>query len=130
ELGDERDRLERELAAALPALERWRQRDRLGPEVLSGLLPPEAAFIDFLSYMRFQQDPAKKGEAGETRIDHYAAFVLAPGRPSQRIELGERAPIDAAVTEWRQAIETRKESSAGDALHRLVWAPIAKRLPR
>ena len=50
---DERDKLERELVAAIPALKRWQELDKLGPTDLVGALPPGAVFVDLIRYMHF-----------------------------------------------------------------------------
>jgi CHAT domain-containing protein/tetratricopeptide (TPR) repeat protein len=138
-----KERLERELAAALPELPRQQELDRLGPADLAQHLPAGAAFIDLLAYTRFEQDPQKPGAEGERRIPSYTAFVLAPGRPIQRVELGDARPIGAAVRDWRQAIagwraslpdadrlalEQRADRTAAE-VGRLVWQTLAEHLP-
>lgn len=143
ELADTQQRLERELAAALPELPRREELDRLGPADLATRLTAGSAFIDLLGYARFEQDPQKPGDAGERRVPSYTAFVVAPGRPVERAELGDAAPIDAAIRDWRQAItgwnaalpdadrravEARAERAAAE-LSRLVWAKLADHLP-
>jgi CHAT domain-containing protein/Tfp pilus assembly protein PilF len=143
ELADRKERLERDLAADLPELPRQQELDRLGPADLAQHLPAGAAFIDLVHYTRFDQDPQKPGKDGERRTPSYTAFVLAPGQPVRRAELGAAAPIDAAVRDWRQAIagwraalpdaerlalEQRADRSARD-LGLLVWQPVAAHLP-
>src|SRR5262249_19795272 len=128
DLNDERDRLERELAAAIPILDRWKERDRLGPEDLVKLLPAGSVFVDLLLYTRFEYDPQAPGAKGEKRTPCYVAFVLAPGKPIQRIELGPAGPIDKAIADWRNAIEHRGGSAAEAVLNRLVWQPISNHL--
>jgi tetratricopeptide (TPR) repeat protein len=132
---DERDALERELAKAIPQLQRAKELDALGPNDLLPLLPDRVALIDFVKYTKFTHDPAKPGKAGETRS--YAAFVVAkppvadaPGSPIMRVELGDAKPIDGAVAEWRKAIDSRAQTAAPDTLRQLVWAKIAPHLPK
>ena len=76
-LADDRDALERELAKAIPLLQRAKELDALGPDALTPLLPDHSVLIDFVRYTRFDYDKAKPGKAGETRTPSYAAFVLA-----------------------------------------------------
>jgi CHAT domain-containing protein len=143
ELTARKERLERDLAAALPELPRQKELDRLGPADLAKHLPAGAAFIDLLRYTRYERDPQKPGKEGERRIPSYAAFVLVAGRPMRRVELGDAGPIDDAVREWRRAItgwrpslpdaerlalEQRADGAAA-GLGRLVWRKLAEHLP-
>src|SRR5205823_4381532 len=88
QLTQHKEDLERQLADRLPTVRRQRELDSLGPDSLIKLLPPQTALIDLFRYWDFQQDPNKPGRAGETWVAHYAAFLLIPGRPVQRVELG------------------------------------------
>jgi CHAT domain-containing protein len=124
-LADQRDALERKLAAEIPALKRWQELDRLGPADLTKALPSGAIFVDFIRYTRF--DYAGKNEK---QTSSYVAFVLAKDRPMQRIELDEATPIDGAIRQWRAAIEKQGDGSdAAAELTRRVWNPIAKAVP-
>ncbi len=55
--------------------------------------------------------------------------MLAKGRPVRQVDLGPAQPIDAAVVQWRSAIEHHQSSPAAETLRRLVWEPLAKHLP-
>jgi CHAT domain-containing protein len=134
---EERDALERELAQAMPMLQRAKELGALGPDALTPLLPDHTALIDFARYTRFDYDQAKSGKAGETRTLSYAAFVLvppsvahAPSSPLvvRRVELGAAKPIDQAVAQWRTAIEKRAESPAAKELRDRVWAKLVPHL--
>jgi CHAT domain-containing protein/Tfp pilus assembly protein PilF len=129
ELTDRKERLERELAELRQELPREKELDHLGPADLAAKLPPKSVFLDFVRYVRFQQDPHVPGKEGERRTPCYTAFVLAAGRPVRRIELGPAEPIDAAIRQWRQAIDSRKDSPVAADLARLVWRPVAEHLP-
>src|SRR5207253_196268 len=73
----------------------------------------------------------------------YVAFILAPGRPVIRVELGPAEPINTAIAAWRQALtswranlppveQQRLEDTAGRAAERvrgLVWEPLAAQMP-
>src|SRR5262249_51390759 len=94
ELTEERERLERELARQVPAQAERQERDRIGPRDLERARPPSAAYVDLLWYVHFGFDPKKPGKAGETRTPHYVAFVVRPGQPVRRRELGPAQPIE------------------------------------
>jgi CHAT domain-containing protein/Tfp pilus assembly protein PilF len=124
-----KEELERALAAALPALARLRARDQLGPEDLAGGLPARAAFVDLLRYVHITFDPQKPGRAGERRTPSYVAFVLAPGKGATRVELGPAAPLEQALARWRLELAKGAQGSAAQDLRRLLWRPLAARLP-
>jgi CHAT domain-containing protein len=128
ELTEARERLERELARQVPALAERQQRDRIGPADLEQALPPRAAYVDLLRYIRFGFDLKRPGRAGQTWTPHYVAFVVRPGQPVRRLELGPAGPIEEAVADWRHAIELGRDSPAAERLRRLVWEPIAPHL--
>jgi CHAT domain-containing protein/Tfp pilus assembly protein PilF len=126
---DDRDRLDRDLAAALPMLPRAAEMDSLGPDALVPRLPEHAVLIEMVRYRRFDYDSTKLGKASEIRADCYAAFVAAKGRAVRRIELGPAEPIDAAVARWRAAIEARDDRPAATELRGMVWEKLAAHLP-
>jgi CHAT domain-containing protein len=129
ELSEQRNGLERELATALPVLAQWKQRDALSAEDLSKTLPVASVFVDFVAYVRLAQDPQIKGHAGESFADSYAAFVVAPGKPAARVELGPLRPINEAIAAWRKAIETGDDRKTAGEVRRLIWEPLAKQIP-
>jgi CHAT domain-containing protein/Tfp pilus assembly protein PilF len=124
-----KEELERALAAALPALAGLRAQDRLGPGDLAASLPVQSAFVDLLRYARLEFDPKKPGRAGERYTPSYAAFVVAPGGEVSRVELGPAAPLEAALARWRQDLARGAEGRAAQELRRLLWRPLAARLP-
>jgi CHAT domain-containing protein len=138
-----KEKLERDLAALLPALQRLQELDRLSPEELGKRLAAGTAFLDFIRYRAFDFDPEKPGRDGVTSTLSYAAFVLVRGRAVKRVELGPAAPIDGALDAWRRALDdwradltptarkvlaARSEARATE-LRRLVWDKVAKQLP-
>src|SRR5262249_35037409 len=125
----ERDKLERQLASAVPLLKRAEELDALGPDALLALLPRGVALLDMVRYKRFEFDRDKPGKAGAKLIDSYALFVLAAGQRIRRIELGEAKEIDTKVAQWREAIARRAESAAADDVRRQVWDKLAPHLP-
>ncbi|HEV3144657.1 MAG TPA: CHAT domain-containing tetratricopeptide repeat protein [Gemmataceae bacterium] len=128
ELGDQRDRLERDLAMALPLLAQRKQRDAFGADDLSKSLPVASVFIDIVGYVRLEQDPQVKGRAGETVTDFYAAFIVAPGKPAERVELGPARQINDLVTNWRKAIDAGDDRKAAAEFRRLVWDQLAQHI--
>ena len=85
--------------------------------------------LDLVQFTRFEQDPQVKGKNGERRTPSYVGFVLARGRPVQRVDLGPAQPIDEAVAQWREAIVARQPSAAAETLRRRVWEPLAQHFP-
>ncbi|MGO8689850.1 MAG: CHAT domain-containing protein [Thermoguttaceae bacterium] len=116
-LADEKERLERDLAAQIPEVNRQLQAGRLPHTELIARLPRHAAFIDFVSYFDRQ------------RTEQYAAFALAGRRPVIRVELGPAATLDAAVAACRGAINGTPAAPAAEQLRRLLWEPVEEQLP-
>jgi CHAT domain-containing protein len=119
-LSNEKERLERDLAAQIPEFSRQLQARRRPYTELVARLPQDAVFIDLVNYL------------DEKRDGRYVAFVLAAQQPVIRVELGPAATIDAAVAAWRGAIASAEpaSTSAAQPLRRLVWEPLEKRLSR
>jgi CHAT domain-containing protein len=97
-------------------------------------LPDRSVFVDLLRYTFFEQDPKRPGKKGEKETVCYVAFVLRRGQPLQRVELGEAAPIDKALTEWRQELAAWKpgrpeEKGPAATLRQLVWEPLVQHIP-
>ena len=129
ELGTEKERLERELAAALPEFARKRALEQSRHDDLLKVLPEGTAVLDLVRFTRFEQDPQIKGKKGERRTPSYVGFVLSKGQPVRMVDLGPAQPIDDAVARWRQAIVRGQDSPAAADLRRLVWEPLARHLP-
>jgi CHAT domain-containing protein len=129
ELGSQKERLERELAATVPEFARKRALERSGHGDLLKALPEGAAVLDLVRFTRHEQAPRVKGRKGERRTPGYVGFVLCQGRPVRMVDLGPARPIDDAVYRWRQAIVHGQDSPAAADLRRLVWEPLARHLP-
>jgi CHAT domain-containing protein/tetratricopeptide (TPR) repeat protein len=127
-LAEERDRLERKLAAAIPDLARWAVRDRLGPDELAKVLPAGCVFVDL-----YEHAPLKVASWRPTRADtvefRLTAFVTAPGRPVRRVEIGTSLPIVEAMWAWRRDIEAGRSGDAAATVRRRLWEPLAAALP-
>jgi CHAT domain-containing protein/tetratricopeptide (TPR) repeat protein len=126
---EEKERLERQLADSLPEFAREERLKRRPHSDLQKALSDRMVLLDFVQYTRREQDPRKKGNAGLRFTPSYAGFVLAKGRPVERLDLGPAAAINDAVKQWRAAIVEGRTSPAAHTLRRLVWEPIARRLP-
>ena len=107
QLTAEKERLERELAEAIPEFARQQALERSPHakllEVAARAARPSSTWSRFT---RFEQDPQVKGKKGERRTPSYVGFVLAKGRPVRMVDLGPAQPIDEAVRTWREAIDT------------------------
>jgi CHAT domain-containing protein/tetratricopeptide (TPR) repeat protein len=128
-LSQRKEELERQLARRLPE---FRRQQTLAGALHTDLLkqlPPRTVFIDFLRYVRFEQDPKVPGRRGERRTASYMAFVLRPGQPVRRVELGAAATLETALADWRGAIADQKASGAAEQLYRLLWEPLSKHIP-
>jgi tetratricopeptide (TPR) repeat protein len=133
-LADQKEELERQLARQLPAFAQLQQLDRLTHRDLLAKLPDRSVFVDLLRYTFFEQDPKRPGLKGEKRTLCYVAFVLRRGHPLRWVELGEAAPIDKALTEWRQELAAWKpgrpeEKGPAATLRQLVWEPLVQHIP-
>src|SRR5262249_15005557 len=102
-------------------LQRHHRLDALRPADLAKRLPPGTAFIDLVLYAHF--------EKGNHTGYRYQAFVLLPGRPVRRADLGEAQPIDDAIASWRRSIDKVETSGAPHKLKELVWDRLAAELP-
>jgi len=65
----------------------------------------------------------------ERLLARYAAFVLLKGGEVRRVELGDAAPIEEALTGWRAAIAEKEESKAAALLRERLWDKLAEALP-
>jgi tetratricopeptide (TPR) repeat protein len=122
ELTERKERLERDLAQRLPD---WQRRETLARARYTDLvqqLPAHAAFIDLFHYTHIPRDLKAK------RAPSYVAFVLRPGHPVQRVDLGPAVPIHEALIRWRRDLGNGLSSPAAAQLRRLVWEPLAAHL--
>src|SRR5690606_16904326 len=121
DLTEEQERLERSLAAALPARadDAWRTH---GPAGLADA-PPEAAAPVDLSRFGYWEDGWFTGW-------RYVAFVTAQTGVLLRVDLGEAEPLEDAVAAWRDAVTRGQPADAETAaLAEALWGPIAEALP-
>ncbi|HKX30424.1 MAG TPA: tetratricopeptide repeat protein [Blastocatellia bacterium] len=83
-------------------------------------LPADSALIEFVVYN--PRDP----QTGIGRPPRYLAYLLAPQGLPRWVDLGEAAPIDRAVTAWRQALrgELANVKLLGRAVDKMVMQPV------
>jgi tetratricopeptide (TPR) repeat protein len=118
DLTDKKERLEKELAALLPASDRG----ILSYTDLADRLPERAVFIDLSRYRDLDPKTRKWADG------HYAVFILRKGQPIRRVELADAAAIEKDLAEWRDAIVKNLRSDAAGRLRKAVWEPIAAAL--
>lgn len=122
--------LEKLLRPLVPALGRIAKLDTATPDDLQKALPADAVFVDIQPFRLFEEGdniPAELGQKGAK----YTAFVVTKDRVHW-IDLNEAAPIEKAVSLWREAITTPPFAVAADLpakVRELVWAPVRKHLP-
>ncbi len=129
-LGNDKERLERELAAAMPEFARKRAVEQSRHDDLLKVLPEGTAVFDLLRFTRIEQDAEVKGKKGEHATPSYVGFVLATGQPTQMVDLGLAQPIEDAIGRWRQAVVQGQDDPAAADLRKLVWEPLARSLPK
>jgi CHAT domain-containing protein/Tfp pilus assembly protein PilF len=136
QLTEEKEQLERSLAQRLRDTLPLPGPDQATPARLRARLPAHAVFIDLLHYWAFEQDPKVAGTKGERQTRSYVAFVVRPGQPVQRVELGEAEPIDQVLKQWRKEIAAWRPDRHNDPprgfdqrLSQLVWRPLLKYIP-
>jgi CHAT domain-containing protein len=125
----EKERLERDLARAIPEFAREQALARSSYTRLMELLPAATVVLDLVAFNRSEQDPKLRGNKGWRLTPSYVGFVLAKGQPVRQVDLGPVQPIDQAVRAWRAAIVHRQASPAAEVVRRTVWEPLARHFP-
>jgi tetratricopeptide (TPR) repeat protein len=128
QLTERAQELERQLARKVPILERRNRLDSRGPKDLIAALPRGAVFVDVVRYTctRFTR---QSGRIEPQESPRYMGFVLAPGQPVRRVDLGEAEVIEDALEAWRQAIAQRRSHPAATVLRQRLWQPLARHFP-
>jgi CHAT domain-containing protein/tetratricopeptide (TPR) repeat protein len=127
QLTSRKEDLERRLAQSLP---RRSQLLELPPhDDLVKKLPPGTAFIDLLRYVRIERTTPAALRPGWRPTPSYVAFLLTPGRPVRRVDLGPAKPIETALAQWRQDIAAQRPGTAADVLSSLLWEPLSRDMP-
>ncbi|MEQ8765975.1 MAG: CHAT domain-containing tetratricopeptide repeat protein [Planctomycetota bacterium] len=130
-----KDRLERQLLAMAEGAGGELQ---TSPTDVARALAPDEAAIGFWRYERTQVD-LETGES-QASVPSYVAWVVRPDRKLRRIELGAAGPLEAAVDQWRRAMQgeggrgvTGRKSSVSKrepaaSLEALLADPLAEHL--
>jgi len=84
-------------------------------------IPAGTVYIDFALYHHANDGPST--------TPRYLVFVVAKGQPTRRIELGEAAPIDAAIAAWRRDIANLTDQGAPEVLTATLWRKLAPAIP-
>jgi CHAT domain-containing protein len=88
-------------------------------------IPSGAALVEIARYTPYQRHPSRPTPSGAPR---YVAYVLHPSGAPTFADLGEAAPLEAAVDAFRRALAdpdlTHDPKPAASALDRLLMAPI------
>jgi CHAT domain-containing protein len=128
-LTEGKERLERELAAAIPEFAHEQDLARSPHSRLIETLPAGIVVLDVFAFYRPERDPKVAGKNGWRFTPKYVGFVLAKGQPVQQVDLGSAQPIDEAIRAWRAAIVNRKASPAAEVVRQKVWEPLARQFP-
>lgn len=80
------------------------------PGRVAAAIPPDATLVDLLAYTRLESPQAGRRDPEFRR--HYLAFVVRPGTPPKRVELGSAEAIDSAIARWRAACRSHSQSEA------------------
>lgn len=129
QLGADKERLERELAEAIPEFARTQAVERSSHTRLLEAMPESTVVLDLVQFTRFEPRGTSPGRSEGRRTPSYIGFVLARGRPVRMVDLGAAGPIDDAVRQWRGAIVAGQASPAAATLRRSVWEPLARHIP-
>ena len=140
----ERDDAERALAERSLQFRTEIARTRISLEDAIAALPRRAALLAYARFRRSPLDPAPTqggsldNAAGADGRDEYGVFVArGDGTPPVFVPLGDAHAIDDAVSRWRGGILDETEAgratgrterihrTAGVALRRLIWDPLA-----
>src|SRR5262249_15684313 len=94
---------------------------KLGAKDLQEKLPVRTAFVDLIQYAY--------NVKGQHEGQRYVAFVLAPGKELQRIDIGSANEIGEAARPCRKDIDDGVPSKHAGSLSELVWKKILPHIP-
>ncbi len=119
----EKERLERELAAASPQSKLQHDIYAGTPVEVQALLPLDAAIIDFVKTKVWSRNT--EGKIRREPEEVYEAFILRSNResikiPIARISLGSAKPIDDAIAAWRAQYSAQSDVDRGTIRERLA----------
>jgi CHAT domain-containing protein len=124
---------EQELSKTVPIVDRVAKLSESTPGDLRKVLPDDAVFIDYISYVRHEIDRNKPGQQGEKWTSCFAAFVISK-QAIEWVDLGPSYKIKKAVATWREAITTPPHyivaADIPSTVRDLVWQPLKGFLPK
>ena len=124
-LSDKLEQLQAALAAASSDFRKQFDQQHRTPDDLRKALPESAVLVDLLGYQSYSPSP-DKGKQG-TWQHNLVAFVVRPGAPVERIELGPEQPIETAIAAWRRTFGAKSvDIDPGAQLRQLLWQPLEK----
>lgn len=92
---------------------------------IQNALPPNAALLEFAAYRSFDPKAPTFGE--QYGAPRYAVYIIRPQGAVTWCELGEGAPLEAAIKAWRAALRDPKRADTtqrGRAVSTLLWQPL------
>ncbi|MBM3798334.1 MAG: CHAT domain-containing protein [Acidobacteria bacterium] len=135
ELQAELSQLEAKLAERVALVAQTVRERNLSLADIARSLPPQSALVDFVHYRRYDFT-AKTNMWKEARYAAYLTFPPATGTTNiavERVDLGEAAPINAAVAELHQLLAEKRIAPQRlepvlQRLGALLYAPLARHL--
>ena len=103
---EEKERLEAELARAVPAMRLDQRMRRVSAPLLRSLLPAGSALIEIVRFGLVDFAPPVRGETRSEARYRYWAFVLRP-EPADMVrlvDLGDADGIDRLISDYRRAV--------------------------
>lgn len=126
DLKDRKVDLETRLATSIRDSQTHAEPAPVTPDRLRAVLPADTALIDLFIYVHTSFDNSS-GQPQLQRAIRVNAFIVRRDQPVQRIDLGERMPIEDLVEAWRTksryAVDAASDKSAA-ALRKQVWEPL------
>jgi CHAT domain-containing protein/Tfp pilus assembly protein PilF len=126
ELAAKKEQLERELFARSAAFRKSRQ--AVTAADLSKVLDADTVLVDLLEYRRYFAATKDEPGMGSDRRSYLAVVVRHEGAPIF-VDLGDAAPIIAAIDVWREHLgRGAKGEGAAKQLRTAIWEPLEKHL--
>jgi CHAT domain-containing protein/tetratricopeptide (TPR) repeat protein len=101
-----KDRLEADLAGAIPEMNIRRLLRAVDRSAVARSLPEDIALVEFIRFQLFDFRALPARNEKPWKEWRYLAFVLTAGAPddARMIDLGEAEPIDAMIAEFRESV--------------------------
>jgi CHAT domain-containing protein/tetratricopeptide (TPR) repeat protein len=129
ELSEQKERLESDLARRSAAFRQEREAERLTPDRLQAVLPPDAVLVDFLEYTH--GSPPAQGK-GKWQVERRLAAFVVRRDSIEQLDLGPAQPFAETIDRWRRTTKwdrpIRDEIDPGGELRKRLWLPLEPRL--